>query len=508
MKNSINILKANAMVMLICAFLGMNIATNAQEKSTTNRGDDTQQKIMKKKILFVVTSHGVKGSTGLPTGYHLAEVAHPWMVFKNAGFEIDFVSPKGGKAPVDGLNLNDATNKAFWEDEVYHHKIENTMKPSEVDLTSYTGIYYAGGHGTMWDYADNVELASISSKIYENGGAIGAVCHGPSGLLNIKLSNGKYLVDGKNINAFSNEEEVAVKLENVVPFMLETKLIERGAKFSKAGLWQEKVVVDGRLVTGQNPASAKGVGEALLKVIQQADLVSLSVEGPADDVMGVNSEWLINDSNDANKAIKQMLNEKANPDELKGKKVAVVVSDGVEEIELTFVRKMLENRGAAVHIISPRKPNYPPMFGAYVPEKRSTHISTVKWMQNSGYIKIDKFLDEANSKDYDLVYIPGGAWNPDAIRADQDALKFIKAANENHKTVASICHGPWVLINAGLVKGRKITSWWNMHEDLKNAGGTVIDEPVVIDNGVITSRGPIDLAPFTQALIKSLKDVK
>jgi putative intracellular protease/amidase len=220
-----------------------------------------------KKILFVVTSHGTKGSTSQPTGYYLAEVTHAWQVLKNAGYEIDFVSPLGGKPPVDGYNLNDAVNKAFVDDVVYQNKINNSLKPADVKVADYAAVYYAGGHGTMWDFADNAALAGIGGKIYENGGAIAAVCHGPSGLVNIKLSNGKYLVEGKKINAFTNEEEIAVKLENVVPFMLETKLIERGAIFEKAGLWQEKVVVDERLVTGQNPASAKKVGEELLKVL-------------------------------------------------------------------------------------------------------------------------------------------------------------------------------------------------------------------------------------------------
>jgi putative intracellular protease/amidase len=226
------------------------------------------QKTMKKKILFVLTSHAEKGNTGQPTGYYLGEVSHPWEVLMKAGYEIDFVSPKGGKSPVDGLNLNDPTNKAFWESDVYRPKVENTMKPENVEISDYAGIFYAGGHGTMWDFADNLELANIASKIYENGGVVAAVCHGPAGLVNVKLSNGKYLVDGKKVNAFSNEEEIAVKLENIVPFMLESKLIERGAKFEKAGLWQEKVVVDGRLVTGQNPASAKKVGEEMLKVLK------------------------------------------------------------------------------------------------------------------------------------------------------------------------------------------------------------------------------------------------
>jgi putative intracellular protease/amidase len=220
-----------------------------------------------KKILFVVTSHATKGSIGQPTGYYLAEVSHAWEVIKNAGYEIDFVSPLGGKPPVDGYNLNDAVNKAFVDDVVYQNKINNSLMPTQVHVGDYTAIYYAGGHGTMWDFADNAELAKIAATIYESGGAVAAVCHGPAGLVNIKLSNGKYLVDRKKINAFTNEEEIAVKLENVVPFMLETKLIERGAIFEKAGLWQEKVVVDGRLVTGQNPASAKKVGEELLKVL-------------------------------------------------------------------------------------------------------------------------------------------------------------------------------------------------------------------------------------------------
>lgn len=121
----------------------------------------------------------------------------------------------------------------------------------------------------MWDFADNAELAKIVADIYENGGVASAVCHGPAGLVNIKLSNGKYLVDGKKINGFTNEEETAVKLENIVPFLLERKLIERGAKFEKSGLWQLHVTVDQRVITGQNPQSAKGVGEAVLAELKK-----------------------------------------------------------------------------------------------------------------------------------------------------------------------------------------------------------------------------------------------
>ncbi len=226
-------------------------------------------KNMKQKILFVVTSHDTKGSTGEPTGYYLGEVSHPWEVLHNAGYEIDFVSPKGGKPPVDGFNLDDPINKKFWDDKDAHNKIDNSMKPGDVNTKDYAAVYFAGGHGAMWDLADNAALSKIAADIYDQGGTVGAVCHGPAGLVNVKLKDGKYLVDGKHVNAFTNEEETAVGLEKVVPFLLESKLIERGARFEKSGLWQPHVVTDGRLVTGQNPASAAGVGEAMLQVLKK-----------------------------------------------------------------------------------------------------------------------------------------------------------------------------------------------------------------------------------------------
>jgi putative intracellular protease/amidase len=227
-----------------------------------------KSKNMKKKILFVVTSHDKKGDTGENTGYYLGEVSHPWEVLHKAGYEIDFVSPKGGTPPVDGFDLKDPVNKEFWESKD-KNKIDNSLKPSQVNPSEYCTIFYAGGHGAMWDFADNKELADIASKIYENGGIVAAVCHGPAGLVNIKLNNGKYLVDGKKINAFTNEEESEVKLTNVVPFLLEDKLKEKGAKFEKSGFWQNHVVNDQRVITGQNPQSAKSVGETILKELNK-----------------------------------------------------------------------------------------------------------------------------------------------------------------------------------------------------------------------------------------------
>lgn len=238
----------------------------------SNQATAQSQKVkkMNKKILFVVTSHDKLGNTGEATGYYLGEVTHPWAVLADAGYEIDFVSPNGGTPPYYGANMEDAVNKRFLEDKKYQAKMQNSLKPSDVNPEDYVAIFYAGGHGTMWDFADNEALALIAQKIYEKNGVVSAVCHGPAGLVNIKLSNGKYLVEGKKINAFTNEEEIAVKLEQVVPFSLETKLIERGAIFEKSGLWQPHITVDQRVVTGQNPQSAHGVGEAILKELKKS----------------------------------------------------------------------------------------------------------------------------------------------------------------------------------------------------------------------------------------------
>ena len=219
------------------------------------------------KILMVITSHGKLGEKeGEPTGYYLSEVSHAYYEYKKAGYQVDFVSPKGGKSPVDGYDMDDPINKKFVNDTEAQQKINNAMSPDKVDLENYRGIYYAGGHGTMWDLPENKKLNAMTAKKYETGGVIGAVCHGPAGLVNVKLSNGKYLVDGKTVSCFTNQEEKASHAD-VVPFMLESKLEERGAEHVKSPKWQKKVIVDGRLVTGQNPASAKDVAKKMIQVI-------------------------------------------------------------------------------------------------------------------------------------------------------------------------------------------------------------------------------------------------
>lgn len=221
---------------------------------------------MRKKILFVVTSHGELGNTGKPTGYFLSEVTHPWEEL-GGEYEIDVVSPKGGKLPVDGFDLTDPINKKYWADASWREKMDNTMKPEDVRAGDYCAIFYAGGHGAMWDYPDNRELAKIAAEIWNNGGVVASVCHGPAGLLNIILPDGNNLIKGKKLDSFTNAEEEANGTAKVVPFSLQDALEARGCIYDSAGLWADHVVIDGRLITGQNPMSAKDVGRSVKKVL-------------------------------------------------------------------------------------------------------------------------------------------------------------------------------------------------------------------------------------------------
>jgi putative intracellular protease/amidase len=216
-----------------------------------------------KRVAIVLTNHGQLGDTGKPTGFYLSEATHPHEVFRAAGYEIDFLSPKGGLAPMDGVDASDPINAAFLADETLVAQTKQTTPIAAADPARYDAVFFAGGHGTMWDFPDDPGVQALIRRVYEQGGVIAAVCHGPAALVNARLSNGTYLVAGKEVSAFTDEEEVAVDLEAVVPFALESKLRERGARFVKAPNFEKKVAVSERLVTGQNPASATGVAEAV-----------------------------------------------------------------------------------------------------------------------------------------------------------------------------------------------------------------------------------------------------
>jgi len=221
------------------------------------------------KILFAVTNHSELGTTGKKTGWYLPEVAHPYHVFVKAGYTVDFISPKGGLSPVDEGSKSVAEKDEVSKDFLNNHidATTNTKKPSDVSSKDYVAFFYPGGHGPLWDLADNSEVGKIAAQIYEHGGPVGAVCHGPAGLLSVKLSNGEHLVKGKKVTGFSNEEEEAAGLTKVVPFSLEDKLKEQGGIYSHGPKWAPYAISDGRVVTGQNPASSTPVAEEFLKLL-------------------------------------------------------------------------------------------------------------------------------------------------------------------------------------------------------------------------------------------------
>lgn len=222
------------------------------------------------KVLLVLTSHDRLGNTGNKTGFWLPELTHPYYEFKEAGFTIDVASIQGGIAPIDPKSLEepDHATHRFLEDAELMAKVLTTIPLHDIDVKDYKAVMFAGGSGTMWDFPDDQHVNRIIVGIYEDKGIVSAICHGPAALVNIKLSSGEYLVRGKRVAAFSNEEEEDIKLTEIVPFLLQDKLIERGAQYVHGEAWEENIVVDGRLVTGQNPASASGVAKVIISMLR------------------------------------------------------------------------------------------------------------------------------------------------------------------------------------------------------------------------------------------------
>jgi len=235
-----------------------------------SRSHKQDVKTVSERVLFVVTSNDQLGTTGEKTGYYFSEVTHPYFQIVEAGFEVDIASPKGGLAPMDprSLKLKDRLNRRFYENPAHMSKLEKTLLLENIVSSDYSAILFVGGHGGMWDFPQNEFIGKLTANIYENGGITAAVCHGPAALVDIKLSDDSYLIAGKALTSFTNAEEDVKNLTKEMPFLLESKLIERGALFTKAGVWQEKVVVSDRLITGQNPASAEAVGKAIVELLK------------------------------------------------------------------------------------------------------------------------------------------------------------------------------------------------------------------------------------------------
>ncbi|KAF8927513.1 class I glutamine amidotransferase-like protein [Dissophora ornata] len=223
-----------------------------------------------KKILFILTSHDQLGDTGKKTGWYAEEVAEPATILTNHGYEIVYASPKGGKAPLDPGSVDAAKDNqivvSFLNDKDITFKINHTHRVEEFigKESEFEAVLYPGGHGPMYDLEHNEAALQVTAAAYEAGKVVGAVCHGPIALTDVTLSDGTLLVKGRNVTGFSDDEEKAVGLDHAVPTLLESKFRKIGAHYHKADQqWGAKVVTDGRIVTGQNPASAPGFGEAV-----------------------------------------------------------------------------------------------------------------------------------------------------------------------------------------------------------------------------------------------------
>lgn len=226
-----------------------------------------QQSLKDERILIVVSSLDKKAPDRVG-GFWFPELTHPVEVFDKAGLSYDIASPKGGLAPFDGFDLSDPATLDFWTSPEHRNKLANTTRLAQVDPSKYAAVLLVGGHGPMWDFVHNPELDEIVRSIYENNGIVSAVCHGPAGLLEVKLSNGQQLIKGRRLTGFTAEEERAREYDKIVPFELENALKRAGATFEEAPPFENLVVVDGRLVTGQNPASAKPLAEAVAKALR------------------------------------------------------------------------------------------------------------------------------------------------------------------------------------------------------------------------------------------------
>jgi putative intracellular protease/amidase len=225
------------------------------------------------KVLFVMTSHDQLGDTGKKTGFWVEEFAAPYYTLAEAGVKIDIASPKGGQPPIDPKSTEPdaqtAATKRFYEDDDLQHKLSRTKKLSEVKAEDYDAVFYPGGHGPMWDLANDQDSIRLIEDFTKQQKPVAAVCHGPAVLLHAKGENGEPLVKGKKVAGFTNTEEEAVQLTNIVPFLVEDRLKELGGSYSKVDDWQPHIVTDGLLITGQNPASSEPAAEELLKMLKK-----------------------------------------------------------------------------------------------------------------------------------------------------------------------------------------------------------------------------------------------
>ncbi|GAA5442545.1 protein/nucleic acid deglycase HchA [Microbulbifer sp. NBRC 101763] len=223
------------------------------------------------KILMVLTSHDQLGNTGKKTGFWLEEFAAPYYIFKDAGAEVTLASPKGGQPPLDPKSdepdFQTAATERFHQDPAARQVLANTVKLADVKEPDFDAVFYPGGHGPLWDLAEDQKSISLIEDFFAANKPIAAVCHAPGVFRHTLRQDGKPLVSGKSVTGFTNTEEAAVQLVDVVPFLVEDMLKDKGGHYSKKDDWAPYVVQDGKLVTGQNPASSEETAQTLMGLI-------------------------------------------------------------------------------------------------------------------------------------------------------------------------------------------------------------------------------------------------
>lgn len=223
-----------------------------------------------KKILIVLTNTTRYQNTHDATGLWLSEATEFVDEVTKVGFKVDYVSPKGGFVPLDPRSMkytSDNDLKIYESTDFQNRALTNSLRPDEVDPKKYAAIYYTGGHGVMWDFFDNSDLQDITKQIYLQGGYVTSVCHGIAGLLNVKVNN-QYLINNKKVTGFTTAEEILAGKIRIVPFLNQQIATKHGAKFQKKRAYKEYVIQDGQLITGQNPFSARAVGQKLVNNLQ------------------------------------------------------------------------------------------------------------------------------------------------------------------------------------------------------------------------------------------------
>ncbi|MBC7619302.1 MAG: type 1 glutamine amidotransferase domain-containing protein [Candidatus Saccharibacteria bacterium] len=223
------------------------------------------------KILMILTSHDTLGETGKKTGFWLEEFAAPYYVFKDAGAEITLASPLGGQPPLDPKSDDAASQTDFTRrlksDPLAQNALASTLKLRDMAADNFDAVFYPGGHGPLWDLAENAYSIKLIEALLAAGKPVAAVCHAPGVLRHVKAHDGRPVVADKTVTGFANSEEQAAGLTEVVPFLVEDMLSKNGGKYSKAADWQPHVVVDGLLITGQNPASSEPAAKALVEML-------------------------------------------------------------------------------------------------------------------------------------------------------------------------------------------------------------------------------------------------